>query len=97
MYVPPESDPRLSANWPSVEELTEFAELIGAEPRLPMTAREALLCMAEVSPPSIAAELRARARALALPISPRLAAMYEEHADGLTQIEALYTRPLPRT
>jgi hypothetical protein len=84
MCVPPD------LREPTAGELIDFAERIGADPRLPMTAREALLCMAEVAPPSIAAELRARARALALPMSPRLAAMYEEHADGLANIEAAY-------
>jgi hypothetical protein len=90
VHIPPDYDLSLPANWPDIDELTEFAEFIGADPRLSMNAQEVLLVLAEHAPASIAAELKARARALALPMSARLAAMYEEHADQLAEIDGAY-------
>ena len=76
-------------NWPDLEELAEFADLLGVDPRLSMTAQEILLCMAQVAPAAIAAGVRARARGAPVPMSPALEAMYKKYADQLAEIEAL--------
>ncbi len=84
-------------NWPGLSDLETAAGLLAestrACPDCPgVTVEEILLAMARTAPAHLAPGLRARAGAPPAlpPMSPRLAAMYQDHADGLANIEAAY-------
>ena len=84
-------------DWPGLGDLETAADMLAESTRAclhcpSVTAQEVLLAMARTAPAHLAPELRARAGAPPpLPhMSPRLAAMYQDHADGLAKIEAAY-------
>jgi hypothetical protein len=84
---------RLPGAWPDIEDLAELAGIMADTSRqcpdcTDVTVRDVLLAMAEIAPDArLAAALRARAGSAPLPMSPRLAAMYEKYADQLAEIE----------
>lgn len=84
-------------DWPRLGDLETAAGILAestrACPDCPgVTVEEILLAMARTAPAHLAPGLRARAGAPPAlpPMSPRLAAMYQDHADGLANIEAAY-------
>lgn len=84
-------------DWPGIADLQTAADILAETTRAcpdcaGVTAGEILLAMARTAPAHLAPGLRARAGAppVLAPVSPRLAAMYQDHADGLANIEAAY-------